>query len=178
MGNEHKVNVLFDNSGSMKELGRSFLLRNILYTIKDYFKFNIPSLEPKFYLVSEKIVPLIINESEVIFEPCGKIDWREIERFLNSNGNDPDIINLLVSDFSLNEESKIQGRKIPMWVDKKQVITLSVSDFIRDKKHFYSVENIITLLDRIIITKTNKDQPCYISDLDDTQCNKDNGGWE
>lgn len=54
MGNSWMLNILFDNSGSMMELGRPFLLRNILYTIKDYFKLNDSPFIPKFYLFSEK----------------------------------------------------------------------------------------------------------------------------
>lgn len=179
MGNSWMLNVLFDNSGSMMELGRPFLLRNILYTIKDYFKLNDSPFIPKFYLFSEKIVPLPDSENGISFSPAGKVDWTELESFLNKSASE--VINLVVSDFSLYGANLIQRKKIPKWIKEKKIKALNISDFIQNKNLFYAVEDIIALLDSLPDDGGIEDSPSDISDLNLKQSSMDtdnNGDWE
>ena len=179
MSNSRILNVLFDNSGSMMELGRPFLLRNILYTIKDYFELNKSPFIPKFYLLSEKIVPLPDFENEISFFPAGKVDWTELESFLNKSASE--VINLVVSDFSLYGANLIQRKKIPKWIKEKKIKALNISDFIQNKNLFYAVEDIIALLDSLPDDGGIEDSPSDISDLNLKQSSMDtdnNGDWE
>ena len=161
------------------ELGRPFLLRNILYTIKDYFELNKSPFIPKFYLLSEKIVPLPDFENEISFSPAGKVDWTELESFLNKSASE--VINLVVSDFSLYGANLIQRKKIPKWIKEKKIKALNISDFIQNENLFYAVEDIIALLDSLPEDGGTVEPPSNISDLNLKQSSMDtdnNGDWE
>lgn len=179
MGNSWMLNVLFDNSGSMMELGRPFLLRNILYTIKDYFKLNDSPFIPKFYLFSEKIVPLPDSENGISFSPAEKVDWMELESFLNKSSGE--VVNLVVSDFSLYGANMIQRKKVLKWIKEKRIMALNISDFIQNKNLFCSVEDIIALLDSLQDDGDAEEAPSNISDLKVKQTSMDtdnNRDWE
>ncbi len=148
--------ILFDNSGSMSELGKEQLLINTLRFSRQYTEFNNTSQAVSYYQLNASIdeIKLEHNKDIVLSNPGGRASGEVVSEWFMSNENMPV---LWITD----GYTQFSEQQIFTLSDKKNIIILALGcdadteQLKRFKSPIFFVHNIEAALAQFFVAKSN-----------------------
>lgn len=170
------IDVFADASGSMNELGKRALVRNLFRFLRDYQSFSSQEQEElrfSFSLWSDTVEPLLLREGADIglFRASGKADFSALEDFLISACDEKEHLAVIVIGDGNYSKEKIQHFHKALKKRKLSIRTICVGSdanharlkMLSTDKKTYAPWNISVAIDSLLYetpVKTDRPRTC------------------